>query len=148
MILKSTASDKITTQSEGRSPTARLFSVNRFFFPDHSATSQILSDLAFHLAAAGREVHVITSTQIYDDPRAALPDYACIDDVHIHRIPSTQFGRAALFGRAMDYVSFYRSVWHCLAEITRRDDIIVAKTDPPLVSIVAMAAARRTGARL
>jgi len=37
----------------------RLIFVNRFFFPDHSATSQILSDLAFHLADTGREVHVI-----------------------------------------------------------------------------------------
>jgi len=42
-------------------------------FPDHSATSQILSDLTFHLVATGHEVHVITSTQIYDDPDAALP---------------------------------------------------------------------------
>jgi hypothetical protein len=29
----------------------RLIFVNRFFHPDHSATSQILSDLAFYLAA-------------------------------------------------------------------------------------------------
>ena len=34
---------------------------NRFFFPDPSATSQILSDLAFHLAAEGANVHVVTS---------------------------------------------------------------------------------------
>jgi hypothetical protein len=44
----------------------RLIFVNRFFFrfffPDHSATSQILSDLAHHLASAGRDVHVVTST--------------------------------------------------------------------------------------
>jgi hypothetical protein len=35
----------------------RLIFVNRFFHPDHSATSQILSDLAFHLAEAGFDVH-------------------------------------------------------------------------------------------
>jgi hypothetical protein len=51
----------------------RLIFLNRFFFPDHSATSQILSDLTFHLAASGREVHVITGLQLYDDPQAALP---------------------------------------------------------------------------
>jgi hypothetical protein len=51
-----------------------LIFVNRFFFPDHSATSKILSDLTFHLAAAGHEVHVITSTQIYDYPHAHCPD--------------------------------------------------------------------------
>ena len=52
----------------------RLIFLNRFFFPDHSATSQLLSDLAFHLAAAGRQVHVITSQQRYDHPGARLAD--------------------------------------------------------------------------
>ena len=126
----------------------RLIFVNRFFYPDHSATSQILSDLAFHLAATGREVHVVTSTQIYNDPKAALPDYELIHDVRVHRVRSTRFGRTALLGRSIDYASFYRSVWRCLIGIARAGDIIVAKTDPPMVSIVAMAAARRTGARL
>jgi hypothetical protein len=56
-----------------QAPMARVIFVNRYFFPDHSATSQILSDLTFHLAAIGHEVHVIASRQRYDDPRAALP---------------------------------------------------------------------------
>src|SRR5271170_3659549 len=148
MILKSTASDRITSQSEGRSSTARLFFVNRFFFPDHSATSQVLSDLAFHLAAAGREVHVVTSKQIYDDPKASLPDREIVNGVQVHRVASTQFGRSALPGRAIDYLSFYRSVRRRLGEIARPGDIIVAKTDPPLLGSVALAAARRRGARL
>jgi colanic acid biosynthesis glycosyl transferase WcaI len=126
----------------------RLIFVNRFFFPDHSATSQILSDLAFHLAATGWQVHIVTSTQIYDDPRASLPNHEIINDVHVHRVPSTVFGRDALVGRAIDYFSFYRSVRRCLTEIARRGDIVVAKTDPPLLSVVAMAATRRHGARL
>lgn len=126
----------------------RLIFVNRFFFPDHSATSQILSDLAFYLAGTGREIHIVTSTQIYDDPKASMPNYEIINDVHVHRVSSTKFGRAALLGRSIDYLSFYRSVWHCLIEVVRRGGIVVAKTDPPLVSVVAMAVARRKGARL
>jgi colanic acid biosynthesis glycosyl transferase WcaI len=126
----------------------RLIFINRFFFPDHSATSQMLSDLVFYLASTGREVHVVTSTQIYDDPKASLPAYETINDVHVHRVSSTEFGRAALLGRSIDYLSFYRSVWQCLIQVMRRGDIIIAKTDPPLVSVVAMAIARRKGARL
>lgn len=126
----------------------RLIFVNRFFFPDHSATSQILSDLAFHLAGVGREVHVVTSTQIYDDPKASLPKHETVRDVRVHRIASTQFGRAALLGRSIDYLSFYRSVWRCLVELAQRGDVVVAATDPPLVSLVAMAAAHGRGARL
>jgi colanic acid biosynthesis glycosyl transferase WcaI len=126
----------------------RLIFVNRFFSPDHSATSQILSDLAYYLANAGRDVHVVTSTQLYDDAKAALPVSEIINGVHVHRVPSTGFGRNALLGRSIDYVSFYRSMWQCLVALARPGDIIVAKTDPPLTSIVAMAAARRKGARL
>jgi colanic acid biosynthesis glycosyl transferase WcaI len=129
-------------------PMPRLIFVNRFFFPDHSATSQMLSDLAFHLAGEGRDVHVVTSTQIYDDAKAALPVSEIINGVHVHRVPSTGFGRNKLIGRSIDYVSFYRSMWRCLVALARPGDIIVAKTDPPLTSVVAMAAARRNGARL
>ena len=51
----------------------RIIFLNRFFAPDHSATSQLVSDLAFSLAEFGRDVHVITSRQLYDDPLAKLP---------------------------------------------------------------------------
>jgi glycosyltransferase involved in cell wall biosynthesis len=126
----------------------RLIFINRFFAPDHSATSQILSDLAFDLAGAGREVHCVTSQQIYDDPKAALPQRETINGVDVHRVASTAFGRAALIGRSIDYVSFYRSVRRCLDELVRPGDIVVAKTDPPLMSVVARPVARRNGARL
>src|SRR5579863_2881852 len=120
----------------------RLIFVNRYFFPDHSATSQILSDLAFDLAGARRDVHVVTSRQIYDDAKANLPAHEIINGVRVHRVASTQFGRGALLGRAMDYVSFYRSIRRVLAELAGQGDIVLAKTDPPLLSVVAMGPAR------
>jgi len=126
----------------------RLIFVNRYFHPDHSATSQILCDLAFHLAAAGREVHVVTSRQIYDDPDAELLACETVNAVQVHRIASTRFGRNALPGRAVDYLSFYRSARRCLSRIARRGDTIIAKTDPPLLSLVIAPTARRRGARL
>jgi colanic acid biosynthesis glycosyl transferase WcaI len=126
----------------------RLIFINRFFAPDHSATSQILSDLAFDLAGAGREVHLVTSRQIYDDPKAALPEHETINGVEVRRVASTGFGRTALIGRSIDYVSFYRSVRGCLDGLVRPGDIVIAKTDPPLVSVVARPVVRRNGARL
>jgi glycosyltransferase involved in cell wall biosynthesis len=127
---------------------SQLIFVNRFFFPDHSSTSQVLSDLAFHLVAMGRKIHIVTSTQIYDDPEAALPTHEIINAAHVHRVSSTRFGRHNLLGRSIDYLSFYRSVWRCLLAIAREGDIIIAKTEPPLTSIIAKMAAHRTGARL
>jgi colanic acid biosynthesis glycosyl transferase WcaI len=127
---------------------ARLIFVNRYFFPDHSATSQILSDLTFHLAAAGHELHVLASRQIYDEPDAALPARETVNGVNVHRVASTRFGRTALPGRALDYLSFYQSVRRRLGAIARAGDIVVAKTDPPLLSVVIAAATRRRGTRL
>ncbi len=46
--------------------------INRYFYPDHSATSQLLSDLAFELGGQGWRIHVITSRQRDDDLGAGL----------------------------------------------------------------------------
>src|SRR5437868_14630048 len=112
----------------------RAIFLNRFFFPDHSATSQMVSTLAFHLAESGREIHVITSQQLYDNPQARLPALEVTRGVHIHRIASTQFGRSALLGRALDYLSFYVSSWRSVLALATRGDIVIAMTDPPLLS--------------
>jgi glycosyltransferase involved in cell wall biosynthesis len=53
-----------------------------------------------------------------------------------------------LLGRAIDYASFYLTCAVALLGLLRAKDIVVAKTDPPLISIVAALAARLKGARL
>lgn len=126
----------------------RLIFLNRFFSPDHSATSQIVSDLAFHLAASGFDVHVITSRQLYDDPKANLPARATIQGVIVHRVFSTRFGRSVLVGRLIDYFSFYLLSWFALRSLTRPGSIVIAKTDPPLVALLATGLAKRRRAHL
>jgi colanic acid biosynthesis glycosyl transferase WcaI len=63
----------------------RVFLLNRYFFPDQSATSQMLTDVAFHLAAGGIETHVVTGQQLYEDPDARLPSEEKVRDVYVHR---------------------------------------------------------------
>jgi colanic acid biosynthesis glycosyl transferase WcaI len=120
----------------------RVIFVNRFFWPDHSATSQLLSDLAFHLATRAFDVVVVTSRQRYDNAAAALPASETRDAVQIVRVWSTRFGRARLVGRAVDYLSFYCSVFAFLLLRSRVGDIVVSKTDPPLLGTLAAAVAR------
>jgi glycosyltransferase involved in cell wall biosynthesis len=117
----------------------RVVFVNRYFHPDHSATSQIASDLAFHLASRGWEVAAITSRQRYDDARAGLRSETA-NGVSVERVWSTRFGRAGLVGRAVDYATFYCSAFFAIRR--RRDAIIVAMTDPPLLSVVAALGSR------
>lgn len=126
----------------------RIIFLNRFFFPDYSATSQMVSDLAFHLAACGHDVHVIASQQRYDNPHAGLPNEEQIYGVHVHRIAATRFGRGQLAGRAVDYLSYLISSHAQVLKLARPGDVVIAKTDPPLLSISAMHATSRKGAHL
>ena len=123
----------------------RIIFLNRFFFPDHSATSQMLTDLAFHLAASGSDVRVVTSRQRYDEPHADLPETESIGGVAIHRISTTRYGRSALIGRGLDYLSFYNAAFRWVLAGGKPGDVLVAKTDPPLLSVAAMQAAKRRG---
>jgi glycosyltransferase involved in cell wall biosynthesis len=122
--------------------------VNRFFYPDQSATSQLLTDLASTLAASGFEVHVVCSRQRYDDSDAELNKSECVAGVAVHRIWTSRFGRTRLSGRVVDYVTFYFSCAVALIRLLRRGDTVIAKTDPPLVSIIAMMAAKLKDAYL
>jgi glycosyltransferase involved in cell wall biosynthesis len=119
----------------------RVVFVNRYFHPDHSATSQIASDLAVHLASRGWEVEAIASRQRYDDPDARLPKHESFRGVKITRINTTRFGRSFLPGRAVDYLTFYLGAFFAMRK--RRDAVIVALTDPPLLSVVAALASKR-----
>ena len=127
---------------------SKVIFVNRYFFPDQSATSQMLSDLAFGLAKRGFSIHILSSRLRYDQPRANLTAFEIIDGVTVHRVWTTRFGRDRLAGRALDYLSFYLSSAWFLLKMLNRGDTVVAKTDPPLISIVAMAAAKVKRAHL
>jgi glycosyltransferase involved in cell wall biosynthesis len=120
----------------------RIFFVNRYFHPDHSATSQMLSDLAFALARDGENVVVVSSRQLYEHPVARLPSRDLIDGVRVRRVGTTRFGRAGLAGRALDYVSFHLAAGTTLFRLAQRGDVVVTLTDPPLMSVTTGIVAR------
>lgn len=120
----------------------KIIFVNRFFHPDHSATSQLLSDLAFFLAREGSDVIVVTSRQKYDDPLAKLPKTETCDGVRIVRVWTSRFGRVVTIGRGLDYLSFYISAFFCMLKLAGRGDVIVTKTDPPIISVAGAVVSR------
>ena len=126
-------------------PTRRLFFVNRYFHPDHSATSQMLSDLAFALARDGENVTVVASRQLYEHADAQLPARDTIRGVTVHRAGTTRFGRTGLVGRALDYLSFHLSAGVTLLRLSCRGDVVVTLTDPPLMSVTTGIVARLRG---
>lgn len=127
-------------------PRRRVVFVNRFYWPDYSATAQILTDLATGLAARGWDVTVVASRLRYEGGES-LGARETHDGVTIHRVATTRFGRGALAGRAIDYLSFYLAAMMAAVRILRRGDILVAKTDPPLLQVPLSLVSRLRGAR-
>lgn len=126
----------------------KLVFLNRYFDPDLSATSQLLTDLARGLVRRGFDVHVVCSRQKYDDPAALLAATEILNGVRVHRVATSRFGRDRLSGRALDYVSFYASCAVILLRLLRGGDVLIAKTDPPLLSLLAAPIAKIRGVAL
>lgn len=124
----------------------RVIWVNRFFHPDESATSIMLTDLVRQLVerGSGPAHHLVTSNARY----AGGAGSAAIPGVTIHCIPALGGGQASLLVRLANFLLFYTGAMILLLRHARRGDTVVALTDPPLVGTVAALAARLKSARL
>ncbi|QZH74940.1 MAG: glycosyltransferase family 4 protein [Erythrobacter sp.] len=121
--------------------------VNRYFWPDRSATSQILSDVAFHLAESGHQVQVIASRLSYEGDEGPYPPHEVHRGVTIHRVATSAFGRGSIVGRIADYLGFYVTAFAKVLAVAKAGDVVVAKTDPPVLSWPIGLAARLKGAK-
>lgn len=112
----------------------RVIFVNRFYAPDTSATSQILTDIAEALAQGGQSVVIITSRRSYDGSQT-YQKKAHLRRVLVERTWSTSFGRTHTIGRLCDYLSFSVAVSFFVLFSLKKNDVLVAKTDPPMLAI-------------
>lgn len=122
----------------------RLLLLNQYFWPDMSAVSQMMTDLAEDLAAAGAGVTVLTGRQSYTGGEK-FPRRETWRGVEIVRLPSTQLGRRSLLGRGIDQATFLARAAVQLV-VSRRIDLVVAISTPPFLPTLALLqkALRRT----
>jgi len=114
----------------------RLLFINRYFYPDISATAQLLTELAEDLAAKGESITVITGNTAYAETSSRLAHQEIYKGIRIVRVGFTRFGRARTLGRLVDYCSFWIAAF--LSAIrTKRQDCLVVLSDPPLLSVLA-----------
>jgi len=118
------------------SVTNKIIFVNRFFYPDYSATSQMLSDLAFGLADKGMDVEVVSSSKAYQRRTALKSAGGRINDVRVHRVWAPPVRGSRLLTRGADYLIFYLLSFVKLLRILQRGDVVVAMTDPPMLDVV------------
>lgn len=127
----------------------QLIILNQFFYPDHSATSQLMTALAEDLVRHGVKVTALASQGSYNGG-GGFAKHETYQGVQIQRAWATSFGKRNLLGRLTDYVTFYLGACWRLLRLPRNpheETVVMALTTPPLIGLVAWLAARWRGMR-
>ncbi|MFN3477259.1 MAG: glycosyltransferase family 4 protein [Candidatus Methylomirabilales bacterium] len=111
--------------------------LNQFFYPDVAPTGQLMLDLAEDLAAQGVKVTVVASTSSYASPRCTFPKREAYRGISIYRTGATNFGRRILWGRLLDYLSFFATAGLKVLRLPRPDVVITLST-PPWLSLLGL----------
>ena len=122
---------------------------NRSFYPDTSATGQLLTELCEGLVTShGCRVSVVAGVPLLPaSGPAARAGWGTVRreryrGIDILRAPGTRLSKRRFVGRFTNYVSYFLSA--CYAGLRlERPDVVVAQTDPPILGLAAYLAARR-----
>jgi colanic acid biosynthesis glycosyl transferase WcaI len=118
----------------------KILFVNQFFWPDSSATSQQLTDLATGLAERGHDVSVLCGEGGY-----AAASASAVPPVRFYRVKALPFARGRI-GRLLSYLSFYLSAFARGLTVARQD-VVVSLTTPPLISLLGSSIKMLRGSR-
>ena len=122
---------------------SRILVLNQYYWPGVEATGQLLSQLCSDLS---RDYAVTVVTGRLAEPRADA-GRTIHEGVEVVRVRSTAFPRRVLALRALNYLTFLAA--SARAALTApRPKVVICMTDPPVVALVALAAARRSRAAL
>ena len=117
---------------------------NRSYWPDVSATGQLLTELADDLVRVhGWDVTVVAGYPLRSD--AALPPSEWRNGVQIVRAVGSTLDPQRFVGRATNYVSYFASA-AVKGLAIRKPDVVVALTDPPIIGLAALAVAAKAHA--
>jgi glycosyltransferase involved in cell wall biosynthesis len=122
---------------------------NRSYWPDVTATGQYLTELAQDLVARhGCEVTVVAGQPltVATERTWALSTTEIHNGVRVIRANGTHFRPRRFAGRAANYLSYFLAAAVASLRV-RRPDVVVAFTDPPIIGLLALATARRGGAK-
>src|SRR5437667_11323416 len=127
---------------------------NRSFYPDTSATGQLLTELCEGLVTShGCRVSVVAGVPLLPaSGLAARAGWGAVQreryrGIDILRAPGTRLSKRRFVGRATNYVTYFLSACYAGLRLDR-PDVVVALTDPPIIGLAAWVAGRRFGAPL
>ena len=111
----------------------RILVLNQYFFPDRSATSQLLTELCEDLSEH-HDIYVVTGRPSYDPGQHAgsrgLVSKERVGRVRVARVWSTTFHRSNMAGRIANYGTYLLSSLAGALSVPK-PDVVLALTDPP-----------------
>lgn len=111
----------------------RLTILNQFYRPDISPTAHLSASLAEHRAALGDAVTVVTSRGGYVPVSADGAEAERHANPRVFRVWTPRLGKATVWKRCVDYLSFYLgATWRMLR--LPAQDVIVSLTTPPFIA--------------
>lgn len=121
----------------------RVAFFNRAFYPEISATSQLLTELAEGLVRNhGCCVSVVAGAPMGSQEKGNPPP-----GILVYRVYGTRFSKRFLPGRVVNYLTYFlSSCWRSLW--LEKPDVVIALTDPPIIGLAAWMCAKRFGAKL
>jgi glycosyltransferase involved in cell wall biosynthesis len=131
---------------------------NRSYWPDQAATGQLLTELAEDLVGrhgcsvavvAGPALHAATGRdgrEEQDGQGLTRRSRESHGGVQVIRAGGSRFAPTRFVGRATNYLTYFASATAASFNIGA-PDVVVSLTDPPIIGLTALFAARRTGAR-
>ena len=129
----------------------RICCFNRSYWPDVAATGQLLTELAEDLVARhGCDVSVVAG-QALSVAAGRLPWWRVAgretrNGVRILRANGTRLRPRRFAGRALNYVSYFLCA--AVASLAvKQADVVVSLTDPPIIGLLGLWTARRTGGK-
>jgi glycosyltransferase involved in cell wall biosynthesis len=124
---------------------------NRSYYPDTTATGQLLTDLCEDLVRDhGCRVSVVAGLPLLATAQVrarGLVSRERHNGVEILRARGTRFSKQRFAGRATNYVTYFLSATLAGLKLDK-PDVVVALTDPPIIGLAAWVAGRRFRAPL
>jgi glycosyltransferase involved in cell wall biosynthesis len=123
---------------------------NRSYYPDTSATAQILAELCESLVNDhSHDVTVVSGVALLSAintsqqfRRLQFIQREQHKGVNVLRARGTSFSKQKFIGRFLNYVTYFVSACFISLQI-ERPDVIVSLTDPPIIGLAALVSARR-----
>jgi len=121
----------------------KIIIISQVFWPDESAGSQILTDLAEALIKNGYKVDLITSGNAYENQNTLYPKQEVYKGIHIKRFRTGWFGKGSKLGRLITFFTFNVKLFFYLLFIRKgRYELMVSLSIPPLISFFGIIVAK------